>query len=61
MLADALEPQVGVRHTGGVIGQAKMVAEDWKQGVRHDDEIGVSPWPSQKVPNVSCLPLATAG
>jgi hypothetical protein len=46
-------PQIGVRHTGRVIGRHKMVAEDWKQGVRHRDEIGVSPSPSQKFANVS--------
>ena len=46
-------PQVGVRHTGRVIGRRKMVAEDWKHGIRHADEIGVSPSPSQKFANVS--------
>ena len=46
-------PQVGVRHTGRVIGRRKMVAEEWKRGVRHSDEIGVSPSPSQKFANVS--------
>jgi 2-polyprenyl-6-methoxyphenol hydroxylase-like FAD-dependent oxidoreductase len=46
-------PQIGVRHTGRVLGRRKLVAEDWKQGVRHDDEIGVSPSPSQKFANVS--------
>ena len=46
-------PQVGVRHTGRVAGRRKMVAEDWKQGVRHADEIGVSPSPSQTFANVS--------
>ena len=46
-------PQVGVRHTGRLVGQTKLVAEDWKQGVRHPDEIGVSPSPSQRFANVS--------
>ena len=46
-------PQIGVRHTGRVIGRRKMVAEEWKRGVRHSDEIGVSPSPSQKFANVS--------
>jgi hypothetical protein len=30
-----------------------MLTEDWKAGVRHRDEIGVSPSPSQKFANVS--------
>jgi hypothetical protein len=30
-----------------------MRAEDWKEGVRHSDEIGVSPSPSQAFENVS--------
>jgi 2-polyprenyl-6-methoxyphenol hydroxylase-like FAD-dependent oxidoreductase len=46
-------PQVGVRHTGRVVGRQKLVADDWKEGVRHQDEIGVSPSPSQKFANVS--------
>jgi 2-polyprenyl-6-methoxyphenol hydroxylase-like FAD-dependent oxidoreductase len=46
-------PQIGVRHTGRVVGRRRMVAEDWKRGVRHADEIGVSPSPSQKFDNVS--------
>jgi 2-polyprenyl-6-methoxyphenol hydroxylase-like FAD-dependent oxidoreductase len=46
-------PQVGVRHTGRVVGRRTMSAEDWKQGVRHRDEIGVSPSPSQTFANVS--------
>jgi hypothetical protein len=46
-------PQVGVRHSGRVAGRRKMLAEDWKQGVRHADEIGVSPSPSQTFANVS--------
>jgi 2-polyprenyl-6-methoxyphenol hydroxylase-like FAD-dependent oxidoreductase len=46
-------PQIGVRHTGRVVGRQALVADDWKQGVRHDDEIGVSPSPSQKFANVS--------
>jgi hypothetical protein len=46
-------PQIGVRHTGRVVGRRRMVAQDWKRGVHHDDEIGVSPSPSQKFDNVS--------
>jgi 2-polyprenyl-6-methoxyphenol hydroxylase-like FAD-dependent oxidoreductase len=46
-------PQVGVRHTGRVVGRQKLIADHWKEGIRHDDEIGVSPSPSQKFANVS--------
>jgi 2-polyprenyl-6-methoxyphenol hydroxylase-like FAD-dependent oxidoreductase len=46
-------PQVGVRHTGRVVGRHPMCAEEWKRGVRHPDEIGVSPSPSQAFENVS--------
>jgi 2-polyprenyl-6-methoxyphenol hydroxylase-like FAD-dependent oxidoreductase len=46
-------PQIGVRHTGRAVGRRQMRAEDWKRGVQHPDEIGVSPSPSQKFDNVS--------
>jgi hypothetical protein len=45
--------QVGVRHTRRLIGTSKMTMDDWREGVRHDDEIGVSPSPSAKFENVS--------
>ncbi len=46
-------PQIGVRHTRRLIGVKKLTVDDWKAGVRHEDEIGVSPSPSQKFANVS--------
>jgi hypothetical protein len=46
-------PQIGVRHTRRLVGTRKLVSGDWKAGIRHDDEIGVSPSPSQKFANVS--------
>jgi hypothetical protein len=46
-------PQLGVRHTRRLVGRRKMLVEDWKAGVRHEDEIGVSPSPSQKFASVS--------
>ena len=46
-------PQIGVRHTGRVRGRAALRAEDWKAGVRHADEIGISPSPSAAFANVS--------
>src|SRR3984885_7534540 len=46
-------PQIGVRHTRRLVGRHKLTSEDWKDATRHDDEIGVSPSPSQKFANVS--------
>jgi hypothetical protein len=46
-------PQLGVRHTRRLIGTHKMVMDEWRAAVRHDDEIGVSPSPSSKFANVS--------
>jgi 2-polyprenyl-6-methoxyphenol hydroxylase-like FAD-dependent oxidoreductase len=46
-------PQLGVRHTRRLIGTQKMTMDDWREGVVHDDEIGVSPSPSAKFANVS--------
>lgn len=46
-------PQLGIRHTRRLIGLHKMVLDDWKAGVCHDDEVGVSPSPSAKFANVS--------
>jgi hypothetical protein len=46
-------PQIGIRHTRRVVGRHPMVTAEWKAGVRHEDEIGVSPSPSQKFANIS--------
>jgi len=46
-------PQIGVRHTRRLVGVQKLASADWKAGALHDDEIGVSPSPSQKFANVS--------
>jgi hypothetical protein len=46
-------PQIGIRHTRRLVGLHPMVSEEWKAGIRHDDEIGVSPSPSQKFANIS--------
>jgi FAD-dependent oxidoreductase family protein len=46
-------PQIGVRHTRRLVGRHKLTSEDWRAGTRFDDEIGVSPSPSQKFDNVS--------
>jgi hypothetical protein len=46
-------PQIGVRHTRRLVGRHKLTSEDWKDATRFEDEIGVSPSPSQKFANVS--------
>ena len=46
-------PQIGVRHTRRLVGRHKLTIEDWRAGSIFDDEIGVSPSPSQKFANVS--------
>jgi hypothetical protein len=46
-------PQIGVRHTRRLIGTHKMVMDEWREAVRHEDEIGVSPSPSSKFANIS--------
>jgi hypothetical protein len=50
-------PQMGVRHSRRLLGIKKMVFEEWSSGKIHPDEIGVSPPPSPKYPNVS-VPLS---
>jgi hypothetical protein len=42
-----------VRHTRRAVGLHKLVMDDWRAGIRHLDEIGVSPSPSQKFDSVS--------
>ena len=39
--------------TRRLAGVHPMTSGDWKAGVRHCDEVGVSPSPSQKFPTVS--------
>ncbi len=51
-------PQMGVRHSRRLLGTKKMVHSDWKSGIIHVDEIGVSPPPNTKNPNVS-IPLGS--
>jgi hypothetical protein len=46
-------PQLGVRHTRRLVGVRQMTMDDWREGLVHEDEIGVSPSPSQKFANVS--------
>jgi hypothetical protein len=46
-------PQIGVRMTRRLAGLHPMSAAEWRAGVRHPDEIGVSPSPSQKFPTIS--------
>lgn len=45
--------QLGVRHTRRATGLHPLATAEWKEGVRHEDEIGVSPSPSQAFANIS--------
>jgi len=46
-------PQVGVRHSRRLIGENKVVREQWSTGKVWGDEIGVSTSLSPKFPNIS--------
>ena len=45
--------QLGVRHTRRAAGLHPLAAEEWRAGVRHDDEVGVSPSPSPTFGSIS--------
>ena len=49
-------PQIGVRHSRRLDGIKKMSHNDWKTGILHEDEIGVTPPPNTKTANIS-IPL----
>ena len=46
-------PQLGVRHSRRLPGVARVVRERWSDATPHDDEVGVSPSLSPKLPPVS--------
>jgi hypothetical protein len=46
-------PQIGIRMTRRLAGVHPLTTGDWKAGVRHRDEVGVSPSPSQQFPTIS--------
>jgi hypothetical protein len=46
-------PQLGVRHSRRLPGVARVTREQWSDGTPFDDEIGVSPSLSPKLPPVS--------
>ncbi len=46
-------PQIGVRQTRRLMGRASLTRADWHAGVRHADEVGVSPSLGPKFANVS--------
>jgi hypothetical protein len=46
-------PQMGIRMTRRLDGLHAMTMDDWRAGVRHPDEVGVSPSPSQKIATIS--------
>ncbi len=49
-------PQMGVRHSRRLRGVTRMARDDWMTGKLYDDEIGLSPPPNPRHPNVS-IPL----
>ena len=49
-------PQMGVRHSRRLAGVKKMTSDTWTNGEIYADEVGVSPPPTPKHPNVS-IPL----
>jgi hypothetical protein len=49
-------PQMGVRHSRRLVGVTKMTREAWMTGMLYPDEIGISPPPHPRHPNVS-IPL----
>jgi hypothetical protein len=51
-------PQMGTRHSRRLLGVKKVLREEWTQGVVHEDEIGISPPPNPRSPNVS-MPLGS--
>lgn len=58
-------PQVGVRQSRRLSGLKTLTRDDWRRGVMHDDEVGVSPslapkFKSVSVPYGSLLPTRTA-
>lgn len=46
-------PQIGTRHSRRLVGTTKMTREAWTAGLRHGDEIAISPPPNARYPNVS--------
>jgi hypothetical protein len=46
-------PQLGVRHSRRLVGVSKVTRAQWPTGLVYEDEIGVSPSPSPKFPNIS--------
>ncbi|QEH79297.1 FAD-dependent oxidoreductase [Sphingomonas sp. C8-2] len=57
-------PQIGIRQTRRLVGQAQMTRDDWRSGVIHADEVGISPslapkFESVSVPFRSLLPQKT--
>lgn len=57
-------PQIGIRQTRRLVGQAQMTRDDWRSGVIHADEVGISPslapkFDSVSVPFRSLLPQKT--
>jgi hypothetical protein len=59
-------PQIGVRQTRRLVGRTILTRQHWQSGVRHADEVGVSPslgpnFDSVSVPYGSLLPRRVRG
>ena len=46
-------PQMGARHSRRLIAEKRVTRGQWDGGLVHEDEIGVSPSPSEKFPVIS--------
>ncbi len=46
-------PQIGIRQTRRLVGRTSLTREDWRAGMVHEDEVGISPSLAPKFANVS--------
>jgi len=46
-------PQIGTRHGRRLVGVKSMKRRDWDAGTVEADEVGISPSPSPRFPNIS--------
>ncbi|CAN7719854.1 FAD-dependent oxidoreductase [Variovorax sp. LjRoot84] len=46
-------PQIGTRHGRRLVGVKRVLRSGWDAGAVEDDEIGISPSPSPRFPNIS--------
>jgi hypothetical protein len=48
-----MAPQIGTRHGRRLVGVKRVLRSSWDAGAVEDDEIGISPSPSPRFPNIS--------